>query len=78
VDWSEIWIEALMHLRNDALDLALLLSSDCSGTLQKVGLMRHATDELTVIRRSVKAKINRVIDLVGKRTTCSINFRRVR
>jgi hypothetical protein len=67
-----------MHFGNDALDLALLLPSDRFCAFENVCFMRHAPNELTVIRRSVKAKINRVIDLVGKRTTCSINFRRVR
>lgn len=57
-----------MHLGNETLDLALLLSTDRSGALEKVCSTRHATDELPVILRIRQAIFNNVLDQIRKRT----------
>jgi len=63
----EIGIEALMHFRNDTLDLALLLTAYGPGTLENVSFMRDTTNELTVIFRIIKAYVDHIGDQVGKR-----------
>jgi len=45
----------LAHLCDDALDLALLLTTYCPGALQKVSVVRHAADKCSVIFRLKRA-----------------------
>ena len=65
----EIGIEALTHLRNDALDLALLLTTYGPGALENVSLMRDAANKLSVILRIIKTYVNHIGNQVSKRAT---------
>jgi len=62
-------IELLTHLRNDTLDLALLLPADSFRALENVCFMRHAANKLSVIFRTIGAHVNYILDQVSKRTS---------
>ena len=68
----EIGIEALTHLRNDALDLALLTTTYGPGALENVHFMRHTANKFSVIFRIIEARVNAVVDQVSKRTSYRI------
>src|SRR5262245_953838 len=63
---------SLFHFSDDALNLALLVAADGSRPLQNVGLMRDATDKLSMIVGVIKTDINNVLDKIGQSATYCI------
>src|SRR5262245_874914 len=63
---------SLFHFSDDALNLALLVAADGSRPLQNVGLMRDATDKLSMIVGVIKTDINDVLDKIGQSATYCI------
>ena len=63
-----------MHLRNDTLDLALLLTAYGPGALEHVSFMRDATNEPTVIFRIIKTYVNYIGNQVSKRAARCIRL----